>query len=246
MNLRQILFIIRSSRLLRVQLLCQDCPERVAVLLCLFPVEVDCLIHSQSPVSVPGDVAEVHPASTRSFWGVQHSPTQPCLLGVVNSLFDSVTSSCWSMHQFVELHTRQPSSDGVGDGAGTSGGRAADVGEWTGNVAAPEVVFAAIGSEQQVSRVGTAGEIALATQQDIVGVGPPQPRDHSVFELVGEQMRRHGSTAGRPGQTRSPERTMPGRGLPETRSVQRSTPCSLPMPRHHKNNASRPAASVSR
>jgi hypothetical protein len=68
MNLRQILFIIRSSRLLRVQLLCQDCPERVAVLLCLFPVEVDCLIHSQSPVSVPGDVAWSSSDHTYGLW----------------------------------------------------------------------------------------------------------------------------------------------------------------------------------
>ena len=107
-------------------------------------------------------------------------------------------------------------SDGIGNGAGAPS-LSADVGQRAGNVAAPEVVFVAVGAirpEHHVGRVDAAGEIALVAQHGIVGVGPPQPWDHPVFELVGEQMRRDGTAAGRSGQTGSAERPVPGRGHP--------------------------------
>lgn len=65
-----------------------------------------------------------------------------------------------------------------------------------------------------MSRVGAAREIALVTEHSVIGVGPSQPWDHAVFELVSEQMRRHGPAAGRPGQARSPEGPVTGRGHP--------------------------------
>ena len=57
------------------------------------------------------------------------------MLGHVNLVLDDVEA-------FVLV---KPGSDGGGDSAGAPC-RSADVGQWTGNVAAPEVVFAAVGA----------------------------------------------------------------------------------------------------
>ena len=94
--------------------------------------------------------------------------------------------------------------DGGGDRADAPG-RVADVGEG----AAGQVVLGAVdgvGAQAHVVRVDATREVALMAQHRVIGTGPSQSRDHSVLELVGEQMRGHGATSRRTGQARGPER----------------------------------------
>jgi len=86
----------------------------------------------------------------------------------------------------------QTSVDGRSDGTGTSG-RAAHIGQWAGRVAASRQVFGpvgGVGTQPQVPGVGAAGEIAAVTNHGILGPRPPQSKDHSMGQLVGEQVSR--------------------------------------------------------
>lgn len=74
-------------------------------------------------------------------------------------------------------------------------------------------VVAAIGSQPHVCRAGATGEVALMAQHRVVGVGPAQTRDGAVFELIGEQMRRHGPAARRSGQGRCPWDNVSANGI---------------------------------
>ena len=92
---------------------------------------------------------------------------------------------------FRGLLVGQAGADGRRDGAGVAS-RATDIRQRTGNVAAPQVVLAAIGAvraQAQVVGVGAAGEVALVAQHRVIGAGPAQPGNDPVFELVGEQVR---------------------------------------------------------
>ena len=98
-------------------------------------------------------------------------------------------------------------ADRGGDSADASGG-ATDVGEGAGEVAPPQVVLGAvdgISAQSHVRGIDAAGEVALVTQHRVVGTGPPQPRNHAVLELVGEQVRGNGAAAGGPGQAGRPK-----------------------------------------
>ncbi len=118
-----------------------------------------------------------------------------------------------------------PGTDRGSDGASATRGTS-NIGEGAGDVASPKLVFAAvaaIGSQPHMCRVSAAGDVALMAQHRVIGVGPAQPRDDTVFELVREQMRRHGPAARRPGQARRPEGTSPpGRNL-----AARKEPCPV-------------------
>ena len=59
-----------------------------------------------------------------------------------------------------------------------------------------------------MGRIGTAVEIARMTHDRVLGSGPASSVYHSMSELVGEQMSRHGSAPGRPRKARRAERSV--------------------------------------
>jgi hypothetical protein len=48
-----------------------------------------------------------------------------------------------------------------------------------------------------VRRVSATGEIALVTEHGILSTRPPEPGDHTVGQLVGEEVRGDGAAPGR-------------------------------------------------
>lgn len=73
--------------------------------------------------------------------------------------------------------------------------------------------------EPEMGRVSATVEIARVTHHRVLGTGPASSVYHSIGELVGEQMSRHGSTTGRPRKARRAEGPMA-----------RRTDCSRPRP----------------
>ena len=71
-----------------------------------------------------------------------------------------------------------------------------------------------VAAQSHVCGVGAPGEVALVTDHGVLGAGPPQPRDHTVGELVGEKMSGDGPAPCWSGQACGPERPVSRRGHP--------------------------------
>ena len=88
---------------------------------------------------------------------------------------------------------REPRADCHRNRPGTSG-RSADVGQRAGRIVAACQIFARVGgvcAESHVRRVGAAREVALVTDYGVIGAGPPESRNHTVRQLVGEKVCGH-------------------------------------------------------
>lgn len=106
----------------------------------------------------------------------------------------------------------QPGSYGCSDGTGASGG-APNVCQRAGEVSASRDVLGTVGgvgAQSHVCRVGAAGEVALVADHDVVSSGPAESRNHTVGQLIREEMGGDGATPRRAGQARGAKRPMAG------------------------------------